>query len=234
MPKLKFDWPKALGEFLVIVIGVLAALAVDEWRGERDDREIETAYLSRLTVDVERDIQVFTEEAVVLQTKAAFVQDLLDNTIEQQFSDNPRALMEAKVYSSFRGVPGVARSTFDELLSTGRLALIRDVDLRSALSAYYAGYASLNEQVNALSPGDYAELVNGSVPGSIAREWRLSNSISEPREFLKSLQKLRQHPGLLAAANSEITYATALEFYLMRYREQAAELLRHLQQVVDG
>jgi len=234
MPKLKIDWPKAVGEFLVIVIGVLAALAVDEWRDEREDRESEAAYLSRLAVDIKRDIEVFTDEAVVLQKKAAFIQGLLDNTIEQQFSDNPRTLMEAKVYSSFRGVPGLVRSTFDELLSTGRLALIRDVDLRSALSEYYAEYASLNEQVNALSPGDYAELVQASVPGSIAREWRLSNSISKPQEFLRSLQTLRQHPGLLAAANSEITYATALEFYLMQFREQASELLRHLQQVIDG
>ena len=183
MPKLKIDWPKAVGEFLVIVIGVLAALAVDEWRDEREDRESEAAYLSRLAVDIKRDIEVFTDEAVVLQKKAAFIQGLLDNTIEQQFSDNPRTLMEAKVYSSFRGVPGLVRSTFDELLSTGRLALIRDVDLRSALSEYYAEYASLNEQVNALSPGDYAELVQASVPGSIAREWRLSSSISKPQEF---------------------------------------------------
>jgi hypothetical protein len=75
--------------------------------------------------------------------------------------------------------------------------------------------------------------VNGIVPGSIAREWRLSNTISQPQEFLRSLQALRAHPGLPAAANSEIAYATALEFYLLKFRQQAIGLLELLERGGD-
>lgn len=230
MLNLKIDWPKTLTEFLIIVVGVLAALGVDEWRGEREDRTLEASYLQRLRVDINRDLATFAAEAIGLEKKAAFLQSLIDRTTEQQFEENPRALMEAKVTSSFRGVPAVVRTTFDELLSTGRLALIRDTEIRTAISEYYADYASFEEQVNNFTPGEYVKLVNGLVPGKIARDWRLSNTISQPQEFSRSLRKLEEHPRLSAAANSEISYASALQFYLLGYAGRANELLRLLEQ----
>ena len=122
-------------------------------------------------------------------------------------------------------MPDSVSTTFDELTSTGRLALIRDLKIRSAMSEYYSGDASLNEQVNQMPAGDYASLVLGIVPGDISREWRLSNTISKPDEFVRSLVVLQEHPDLPSAANMEITYATALQFYLLQYRDRAIALL---------
>ena len=62
-------------------MGVLAALAVDEWRGEYNDRKTEIDYLNRLRVDIERDIDTFSRELLVLEKKAGFLQSLLDKTI---------------------------------------------------------------------------------------------------------------------------------------------------------
>jgi hypothetical protein len=225
MNRTRIIWPRAIGEFVIIVMGVLAALAVDEWRGEYNDRKTEVDYLSRLRVDLERDIDEFSSQLQLLQTKADFLQSLLDNTIESQFSENPRALMEAKVYSSFRGLPDTVSTTFDELKSTGRLALIQNLVIRDAMSKYYSGYASITERLYQMPMGNYGRLVLEIVPGEIAREWRLSNSISRPDEFLQSLRLLQKHPDLLAAANIEITYATALQFYVIQFRDQARELL---------
>jgi hypothetical protein len=219
------DWPRAIGEFVIIVMGVLAALAVDEWRGDYNDRKTEVDYLARLRVDVGRDIERFSSEIELLEKKAGFLQSLLDKTVESQFSENPRALMEAKVYSSFRGLPDSVSTTFDELKSTGRLALIRDLEIRNAMSEYYSGYASTSAQVNQMQTGDYSRLILGLVSGEIAREWRLSGSISKPDEFLQSLMLLQEHPDLLMAANIEITYGTALQFYVIQFRDQARHLL---------
>ena len=225
MNRPRIDWPRTLGEFVIIVMGVLAALAVDEWRGEYNDRKTELDYLDRLSVDIERDIEEFSNQLSILNNKADFLQSLLDNTFESQFLENPRVVMEAKVVSSFRGLPDSVSTTFDELKSTGRLALIRDIAIRNAMSEYYSGYASLTGQLHRMPMGNYGRLVLEIVPGNIAREWRLSNSISKPDEFLQSLRQLQTHPDLPAAANIEITYATALQFYIMQFRDQARELL---------
>ena len=132
------------------------------------------------------------------------------------------------MYSSFRGLPASVSTTFDELKSTGRLALIRNLEIRDALSKYHSGYASTTEQLYQMPMGNYGRLVLEIVPGEIAREWRLSGSIGKPDEFLQSLRQLQRHPDLPAAANIEITYATALQFYVIQFRDQAGELLELL------
>jgi hypothetical protein len=228
MIRTRIDWSRALGEFAIIAMGVLAALAVDEWRGEYNDRRTEAEYLDRLRVDLQRDIEKFSSEILVLEKKAGFLQSLLDKTTDSQFSEDPARLMEAKVYSSFRGLPNSVSTTFDELKSTGRLGLIRDLQIRKATSEYYSEYASVNTQVNMFSFGDYGRLVLGIVPGDIAREWRLSNTISKPDEFRQSLRLLQEHPDLPAAANIEITYGTALQYYVTQFRDRARELLNLL------
>jgi hypothetical protein len=46
---------RALGEFLVIVIGVLMALAVDDWREQRESRTNERHLLSVMAGDLVQD-----------------------------------------------------------------------------------------------------------------------------------------------------------------------------------
>ena len=44
------------GEFVVIVLGILAALAVDSWSKDREDRQLEREYLSRIKDDLQWDL----------------------------------------------------------------------------------------------------------------------------------------------------------------------------------
>ena len=229
MSRFKVNWQQTATEFVVIVVGVLAALAVDQWRSERDDRKTEAEYINRLRVDVEADIKNFYGFEQILETKARFLQNLLDDTIDSEFADDTRGLMKAKVYSSYRALPDSVSTTFDELQSTGRLALIQDVAQRDALSRYYSGFehisAILSEPI-----GDYRRLEAEIIPAAISREWRLMNSISKPDEFRQSLKLLQANPDASAAINSEITYATTMQYYLSLYRNQAEDLRRLLNQ----
>ena len=229
MSRFKVNWQQTATEFVVIVVGVLAALAVDQWRSEREDRKTEAEYINRLRVDVEADIKNFYGFEQILETKARFLQILLDDTIDSEFADDTRGLMEAKVYSSYKALPDSVSTTFDELQSTGRLALIKDVAQRDALSKYYSGFehisAILSEPI-----GDYGRLEAEIIPAAISREWRLSNSISKPDEFRQSLKLLQANPDASAAINSEITYATTMQYFLSLYRNQAENLRRLLNQ----
>ncbi len=229
MKKLKINWQQTATEFVVIVVGVLAALAVDQWRDERKDSETEAEYLSRLRIDVAADIERFYLFEKILETKARFLQSLLDHTIDSEFAHDPRSLMEAVQYSSYIALPDSVSTTFDELQSTGRLALIQDLAVRDALSKYYSGFqhisAILSEPI-----GNYKRLLWGTVPGAVSRDWRLSNSISSADELRQSLELLQANPDLPAALNSEITYATSMQYYLVMYRNQAENLLHLLNQ----
>lgn len=52
--------PRLTGEFVVIVVGVLFALAVDSWVSDASDRELAREYLQRLLEDVRYDLGKYT------------------------------------------------------------------------------------------------------------------------------------------------------------------------------
>ncbi len=65
---MKQKWPtRFIGEFVVIVLGVLVALGVDDWRQYRVDRELEAHLLARLADDLSAD----AADLAMAQTMAA-------------------------------------------------------------------------------------------------------------------------------------------------------------------
>jgi len=46
----------AIGEIVLVVIGILIALSINNWNSERINRKQEKEYLSRLVVDLEKDL----------------------------------------------------------------------------------------------------------------------------------------------------------------------------------
>ena len=68
-----------IGEFVVIVLGVLVALGVDDWRQYRTDRELEQHLLDRLATDLAADA---TDLAVAQSMVARRVWVLDELTIE--------------------------------------------------------------------------------------------------------------------------------------------------------
>ena len=53
---------RGIAEFTVVVLGVMAALAGDNWREARQDSQTERVYLSRLAGEVEEGLGVRRHE----------------------------------------------------------------------------------------------------------------------------------------------------------------------------
>ncbi len=70
----------------------------------------------------------------------------------------------------------------------------------------------------------------GSVPGAAHQEWLLSNRVSNVDEFLHGPELLMANPDLPAAANNEIAYAAAMQYYMVLYRNRAEDFLDILSQ----
>jgi hypothetical protein len=57
----RLNWRLLLGEFIVIVVGILMALWVDQLREARVHAELEVEYLESLVIDLEADLAQFDE-----------------------------------------------------------------------------------------------------------------------------------------------------------------------------
>ncbi|HZL94407.1 MAG TPA: hypothetical protein VFB99_12205, partial [Vicinamibacterales bacterium] len=72
MMSTRLNWRLLLGEFVVIVVGVLMALWVDELREARDNAELEVEYLQSLVIDLDTDLAQFDQsEAWMRRSEAA-------------------------------------------------------------------------------------------------------------------------------------------------------------------
>ena len=230
MKWLGINWRQSVAEFVVIVFGVLAALTIDQWWTEREDRNTEAEYISRIRADLNQDIRNFTWIEEVFETKARIIKDLRDQPVSALLSRDLEALLQDLVFSGYYGLPETRSTTFDELSSTGRLMLIQDVALRDGLSRYHVHHEFMSELLLVQFHGDYLRLLHESLPGELLYQWLLSNNLDDPEALQRGLDVLKSDPRLVAAANAEIRYAVSQIYTTRRFRNLAEELLELLQE----
>lgn len=143
-------WRRGLAELVVIVAGVLIALWIEGLRQASTDRSTERSYLERLEADLVADSarlayrrggEMRNAEAARLATR--FVDDgwaPTRDTLE---------VLKAFHFAGFLNFLRLQRTTWDDLVATGNLKLLRDQTLRQALGLYYESQAlHFIEQLN--------------------------------------------------------------------------------------
>jgi len=123
-------------EFVVIVVGVLVALAVDQWRESVGARAAEAQYVSRLIDDLTIDSlqsERFIEAGAAKAAALAEVMDALDDSAAVRL--RPSTAWPDMNFTYTRPPPQT--TTFDELRNTGGLGLIRSDDLRFEIGNTY-------------------------------------------------------------------------------------------------
>lgn len=134
-----WDWRRGArwfgAEFLVVVTGVLVALAVGAWWQGRQDAGTETAYLRQLVADLRETEQAADQADAFLAPvdRAGSLLWLAFYESTPPARDSLLAWAERSMWtSSVRPVVGTAEA----LVATGDLALVRDDSLRTAITAY--------------------------------------------------------------------------------------------------
>jgi hypothetical protein len=180
---------KPFGEFIVIVTGVLVALAVDAWVERRQERRLEVSYLLRLEEELRQD-------SVRIEGGLQFLADVDSTLLELSRLRSglpPRdslRLVQGLIPARVRGLPGsLSQSTFDDLRSTGAIRLISDPRVRFGISFHYAGIARRRQQLDT----DYTHfplVMSELLPGAVQQAVLLGTPIPDTlmREALRGLR----------------------------------------------
>ncbi len=129
------NWTAVGLDFVIVVVGVLLAFQITAWNDDRINRIDETGYLERLHKELESSISLIGEDVAQL----AEWHSLGKQNIAILESGR---LAEADVQSFERGLVVGFRlefvqsnlATVDELLSSGRLGIIRNAEIRAGIS----------------------------------------------------------------------------------------------------
>ncbi|PNQ72414.1 hypothetical protein C1T31_11505 [Hanstruepera neustonica] len=124
----------AIGEIVLVVIGILIALQINTWNKEKQNRVLETTILENLKEDLEIQKELIQEQidfetSILIQVDSAktFVSDTADKTVlERLFRDlGARRTFKAN------------RATFSNMISSGSINLIANADLQNKIVRYF-------------------------------------------------------------------------------------------------
>src|SRR5262245_26907722 len=125
-----FDWPHALVELVTVVVGILIAVAVNNWAEARHNAALESGYLERLLADSTENLTLLHERIDLLTRRAdrlACLSRWLKGRTERPTDDEVSGVLcRWFLQPALR----LRRETYTELVSTGNLSLLRDVPLR--------------------------------------------------------------------------------------------------------
>jgi hypothetical protein len=134
------NWTTISVEFVLLVLGVFLGIQAANWNQTRQEHALETEYIARLqrdfsAIDARLSINLTRWES----TAAGTVRLINDLDAFRQRGTWPRAKAEMlRDLDAAMGsrIPAPRAASYVELLSAGRLGLLRDSRLREALADY--------------------------------------------------------------------------------------------------
>ena len=140
----------AIGEIILVVIGILIALQINTWNEEQKLSRQEALYLTRLVSENKQDMITFSgyikdlekgKETVVNFSKALKSETITDSVLIQ-FAH------EYFKYGSIFPIFSSSNSTFEDLSSTGNLRVIKSTYLRENVVQHYAKHQQIEERID--------------------------------------------------------------------------------------
>ncbi len=166
--KFKLDWSYAVGELLIVVIGVLIALAIDQWNDDRLERVEEVDAVGRILGDIQTDLQDFDFRLKAVGAKEESL--LRVKTILAGSAPNDPEVFLSDIIggADFGWNQGLARrSAYDNLLESGKLGIIANSNIRSQISDYYRYYQDSHIRIDERET-DYPKLSYQLIPRRIS------------------------------------------------------------------
>lgn len=147
--KFQLDLPYALGELAIVTIGILIALAIDQWNSDRLDRADELKILARLISDVDVDLQDYESRFKYIDEKEESLLRIQTTLSSNGPQDEIRFLNDVVIGANYGWNQGSAqRATFNDLLESGRMSIIADPEVRILIVSYYEAYETQHVRID--------------------------------------------------------------------------------------
>ncbi|MFN1835250.1 DUF6090 family protein [Balneola sp. MJW-20] len=234
----------ALGEIALVMIGILLALQVNNWNQYTNERKIADEYVQLLLTDLKADtlmLQTLMDESLVKHDDAQRLMKLWHEDINE-FEDTLSVFMAIQDIGRTNS-PSFRNNTYNDMVNTGSIKLIKDRTTVDALMTYYTRDISdwQNEYIERLwreylpiaidlLPSAFLEdIVRGDIGADT--EIRLDRYFTEsgrtdPEQILRSFKQNEKMDFLLKSVSR--THLVHIVF-LTESKEQAITALKELE-----
>ncbi len=238
-------WRRRLGEFAVVVIGVLVALFVDGVREDLQERRTLADYLGDVAFEIEcadRTLDTMQNTALPLKMESLgrTVALLSDPAFEVE---NVIGFLADLTNSGSTVRPWLTNDRYQALRNSGSLRLLRDSDVSIGLADFYEAPGILFRLAEE-QRGNYQATLNGFVPVQVADEMSpLRNYAGDVpiatvegtpgvviSEIGRLVQDVREHRSeFLVELRKEAAYGVAIGYALARYQRDLEQMITLLE-----
>ena len=125
----------AIGEIVLVVIGILIALQINNWNQNRIQEKETKTLLSNLKLDVEEDIKSLENQLNLLRLRRDWADFILKSIDSQKVTDSSTFILSMSrvgfIFNYSQTFP-----TYTEIVSSGKLSYIKSEKLKNALAKY--------------------------------------------------------------------------------------------------
>jgi hypothetical protein len=149
-------WGFFFAELVLVVLGILVALAIDGWISDSRDRQTEAVYLELLARDIEGiqnqvDLQIEFEKERIDTAVKAYAALTTPNPADKRAEIGTLLALLVS-----RRTLSLSSATYDQMVSSGHLQLIRNHELRNMIVRYFAEM----ERIERVTDNNNRELID--------------------------------------------------------------------------
>lgn len=204
----------AIGEIILVVVGILIALQINTWQKDKSTRKLEISTLKEIQRTLIQDTTTFTSNINDLFAKEKEIKIIL-NHIEQKMPYNPKidTLMMSAYYH--RGYKTINLSAY-ELLKERGIDIVLNDTLRKKISIYYS-----NEYADLIGVLDRLEKVNLIQGEKMYDHFKVSITSLKPYNY----DELLENPKLMGPFYHFETLNSAYIENLTNFKVKSVSLL---------
>jgi hypothetical protein len=158
------NWTAIWIEFILLVCGVFLGIQVSNWNAERLEQRRADELFERLIVDLESEKMNVEVLRDYFETTSAYAKVAL-RELETPGSVDPETFVIGAYQASQWQEQISSRSTFDEIVATGAISLVRNEHARTLLIGYYE--FDWTKGLSVAYRPHYRELMRGVMPYKI-------------------------------------------------------------------
>lgn len=223
----------AVGEIILVVIGILIALGINNWNTNRINTSKQRDYLSAIKNDLEKQIPELNRLINRCDSISAVGSNILnDYKSNQDFLLIGNLDKKLSILFYAEKFPEIS-TTFDELKSTGQINLIRSKLVRAKIISYYQNAKNAQEGIRTVTSDIvyshiYPNFLSSTV--IISRNFGSKNGINEIPSKIQSALKVKLTDSdselvLFNTINMRIVSAMANQKILLDSKYEAEQLL---------
>ncbi len=164
----RHDWTSVATDFVIVVLGIFIGLQANQWVQTRQDIETERRYLERLLADSDSNARALQQAVALNESRAATLASLAAALEKRGPAPGQAELSDVMCRWFVQPAVDVRRGTYAELVSSGRLALLRDDDLRGRLALEQGAHEEA-QRLDILAPA----VLQAAAPLADYRKWRI-------------------------------------------------------------